>query len=52
MRLLFLASALVYYLPHILDLMPDLIWPASLVFWIWTEGHPDEAEALYDRLGL
>ncbi len=29
-----------------------LLWPATLVFWCWTQGYPDAARRLYDRLGL
>lgn len=46
MRLLLLASALVYAWPYVAALFPDAIWPLALCLWLWSEGHPDHVRRL------
>ena len=46
-----LVAALVTW-PVLYDIAHVLLWPAGLCFWLWTQGNPDAAQRLYDRLGL
>ena len=55
MRLLFgcvIALAVLLAWPALYWVLYICAWPASLCCWLWTQGNPDAARRLYDRLGL
>lgn len=47
-----LAVVLLVTWPTLYQIAHLLLWPATLCFWLWTQGNPDAAQRLYTRLGL